>query len=97
MARYKARTAEFSRDGQDNIVYTRKATKNPFWERIRENALNTVPSSSTLNFKDGWLETFISAAAQAEEDKENAFLDKFYTKKNGGGNESNIDKFNILF
>ena len=79
----------------DAVVYERPSS-NYYWESRRQAALQNVPTSLNLNFPIDRIEEFVRAAADFERDKENTFLDKFYTGPELK-NESITDKFNILF
>ena len=90
------RVAKIPYPGIDSVVYQR-SSNNPFWERRRQNALSQIPSSLTFSFEDTRIESFIRTAALQEKIKEDQFLKQFYKDDGKGGNESNIDKFNIMF
>ena len=63
--------------GIDSVVYERES-ENPFWERRRGNAAALIPASTNLSFNTKQIQEFIDAAANAEEAKEDAFLNKFF-------------------
>lgn len=80
-------------DGE-SVVYDRPSNS-AFWERRRAQAESIIPTSINFSFEETEVETFIQAAADYEFQKEEQFLQEFYTE--GAANDSHIDKFNILF
>lgn len=79
--------------GIDSVVYERESN-NAFWERRRGNAAALIPTSANLSFDTKQIQEFIDAAADAEEAKEDAFLNKFFPDRQG---TDKIEQFNILF
>lgn len=90
---YKATRIEFPFPGINSVVYEREST-NQFWEQRRDNALSLIPSSINFSFSANEISNFINAAAEAEEIKEQQFLDKFFPDYTG---TDRIEQFNILF
>ena len=82
---------------EDPILYIREST-NDYWTRRRDPFLEAFPHSTTLQFQVDKVKEFMNQAADAEEAKEIAFLQQFYTKFNKvEKGESIIDQFNNLF
>lgn len=92
--RRKAQIPHPGIDSFDHVVYQRHSTSS-YWESRRSNAESLVPQNLNFNFKDTEIESFIRAAAQYEFQKEQEFLQEFYTDNNT--EDSHIDKFNVLF
>ena len=80
--------------GRNSVVYQRES-KNPFWERRRQDAKSVIPLT-TLNYSaDSVIELFHTIAAQ-ERAKEENILQRFLPNEDIRDADSYIDKINLL-